>query len=86
MHYLEVVHVNSPTCSRPLITNTTIKPNTVDKVESVNTCTKYSQNFSQQITTEHTLNIKEYSISFLHFIFTDSWNQTHKLNHSLSCL
>jgi hypothetical protein len=72
MHYLEVVHVNVPTCSRALITSTTIRPNTVDKVESVNTCTKYSQNFSQQITTEHTLNITEYSISFLHFILTDS--------------
>jgi hypothetical protein len=68
---MEVVHVNIQTCSRPLITSTTIKPNTVDK-ESVNTCTKYSQNFSQQITTEHTLDIKEYSISFLHFILTGS--------------
>ena len=58
MQYLEVVHVNIPTCFRALITCTMIKPNTVDKVESVNTCTKYSQNLSQQITTECTLNIK----------------------------
>jgi len=58
MQYLEVVHVNIPTWFRALITSTTIKPNTVDKVESVNTCTKYSQNLSQQITTECTLNIK----------------------------
>lgn len=48
--------MNIPTCFRALISNTTIKPNTVDKVESVNTCTKYSQNLAQQITTECTLN------------------------------
>lgn len=58
MQYLAVVHVNISTCFRPLITSTTIKPNTVDKLESVNTCTKCSQNLSQQSRTEHTLNIK----------------------------
>lgn len=58
MQYPEVVHVNIPTCFCTLITSTTIKPNTVDKVESVNTCTKYSENLSQRITTERTLNVE----------------------------
>lgn len=58
MQYPEVVHVNIPTRFCALTTSTTIKPNTVDIVESVNTCTKYSQNLSQQITTECILNIE----------------------------
>jgi len=79
MQYPEVVHVNVLTCFHALITSTTIKRNTVDKVESVNTCTKYSQNLSQQITTERTLNIE--STAYHSYI---SYSQTAEI--SLTCL
>jgi len=77
MRYPEVVHVNIPTCFHALITSTTIKPNTVDKVESFNTCTKYCQNLSQQITTERTLNIESTAYhSYISYSQTDEISPT----------